>query len=116
MHTTICPIFTFCVIAAKQDSKVKHSKIFFLHHPYSEEQDDHTHKLNPHWKPTISTFKNGDANRLRAIMQNSDNHYDANMTMIRIQALEWVQGTGGELARYTPLVIFVMLDWTVVLT
>jgi hypothetical protein len=25
-------------------------------------------------------------------MQKSDNHYDANMTMIRIQALEWVQG------------------------
>jgi hypothetical protein len=25
-------------------------------------------------------------------MQKSDNHLDANMTMIRIQALEWVQG------------------------
>jgi hypothetical protein len=26
-------------------------------------------------------------------MQKSDNHYDADMAMIRIQALEWVQGT-----------------------
>ena len=26
-------------------------------------------------------------------MQKSNNHYDADMTMIRIQALEWVQGT-----------------------
>ena len=26
------------------------------------------------------------------IMQKSDNHYDADMAMIRIQALEWVQG------------------------
>ena len=25
-------------------------------------------------------------------MHKSDNHYDADMTMIRIQALEWVQG------------------------
>ena len=25
-------------------------------------------------------------------MQKSDNHLDADMTMIRIQALEWVQG------------------------
>jgi hypothetical protein len=25
-------------------------------------------------------------------MQKSDNHFDADMTMIRIQALEWVQG------------------------
>jgi hypothetical protein len=25
-------------------------------------------------------------------MQKSDNHYDADMAMIRIQALEWVQG------------------------
>jgi hypothetical protein len=32
-------------------------------------------------------------NKLRTIMQKSDNHYDADMTMIRIQALEWVQGT-----------------------
>ena len=32
-------------------------------------------------------------NKLRAIMQKSDNHYDADMTMIRIRALEWVQGT-----------------------
>jgi hypothetical protein len=31
-------------------------------------------------------------NKLRAIMQKSDNHYEADMTMIRIQALEWVQG------------------------
>jgi hypothetical protein len=31
-------------------------------------------------------------NKLRTIMQNSDNHYDADMSMIRIQALEWVQG------------------------
>ena len=26
-------------------------------------------------------------------MQKSDNHYDADMAKIRIQALEWVQGT-----------------------
>jgi hypothetical protein len=32
-------------------------------------------------------------NKLRTIMQKSDNHYDADMTMIRIRALEWVQGT-----------------------
>jgi hypothetical protein len=25
-------------------------------------------------------------------MQKSDNHYESDMTMIRIQALEWVQG------------------------
>jgi hypothetical protein len=25
-------------------------------------------------------------------MQKSDNHYDADMAMMRIQALEWVQG------------------------
>jgi hypothetical protein len=31
-------------------------------------------------------------NKLRTIMQKSDNHYDADMAMIRIQALEWVQG------------------------
>jgi hypothetical protein len=31
--------------------------------------------------------------KLRTIMQKSDNHYDADMTMIRIQALESVQGT-----------------------
>jgi hypothetical protein len=31
--------------------------------------------------------------KLRAIMQKSDNHYEADMAMIRIQALEWVQGT-----------------------
>jgi hypothetical protein len=31
-------------------------------------------------------------NKLRTIMQKSDNHYEAYMTMIRIQALEWVQG------------------------
>jgi hypothetical protein len=30
--------------------------------------------------------------RLRTIMEKSDNHYDADMVMIRIQALEWVQG------------------------
>jgi hypothetical protein len=27
------------------------------------------------------------------IMQKPDNHLDADMAMIRIQALEWVQGT-----------------------
>ncbi len=32
-------------------------------------------------------------NKLRVIIQKSNNHYDADMTMIRIQALEWVQGT-----------------------
>ena len=31
-------------------------------------------------------------NKLRTIVQKSDNHYDADMTMIRIQALEWTQG------------------------
>jgi hypothetical protein len=31
-------------------------------------------------------------NKLRAIMQKSNNHYDADMAMIRIQALESVQG------------------------
>jgi hypothetical protein len=31
--------------------------------------------------------------KLRTIMQKSDNHLEADMTMIRIQALEWVQGT-----------------------
>ncbi len=31
-------------------------------------------------------------NKLRTIMQKSNNHYDADMIMIRIQALEWVQG------------------------
>ena len=31
-------------------------------------------------------------NKLRAIIQKSNNHYDADMIMIRIQALEWVQG------------------------
>jgi hypothetical protein len=29
-------------------------------------------------------------NKLRAIMQKSDNHYDADISMIRIQALESV--------------------------
>ena len=31
-------------------------------------------------------------NKLRAIMQKPDNHLDADMAMIRIQALEWTQG------------------------
>ena len=31
-------------------------------------------------------------NKLRTIMQKSDNHYETDMNMIRIQALEWVQG------------------------
>jgi hypothetical protein len=31
-------------------------------------------------------------NKLRTIMQKSGNHFDADMAMIRIQALEWVQG------------------------
>ena len=30
--------------------------------------------------------------KLRTIIQKSDNHYDADMTMIKIQALEWTQG------------------------
>jgi len=30
--------------------------------------------------------------KFRTIIQKSDNHYDADMAMIRIQALEWVQG------------------------
>ena len=32
-------------------------------------------------------------NKLRIVMHKSDNHLDADMSMIRIQALEWVQGT-----------------------
>ena len=32
-------------------------------------------------------------NKIRTIMQKSDNHLDADMSMIRIQTLEWVQGT-----------------------
>ena len=31
--------------------------------------------------------------KLKIAIQKSDNHLDADMTMIRIQALEWVQGT-----------------------
>ena len=31
-------------------------------------------------------------NKLRTIMQKSANHYNADMAMIRIQALEWAQG------------------------
>ena len=31
-------------------------------------------------------------NKYRIAMQKSDNHYEADMSMIRIQALEWVQG------------------------
>jgi hypothetical protein len=30
--------------------------------------------------------------KLKIAMQKSNNHYDADMTMIRIQALEWAQG------------------------
>jgi hypothetical protein len=30
--------------------------------------------------------------KLKVAMQKSDNHLDADMAMIRIQALEWVQG------------------------
>ena len=30
-------------------------------------------------------------NKLRIAMQKSNNHYEADMAMIRIQALEWVQ-------------------------
>jgi hypothetical protein len=30
--------------------------------------------------------------KLKIAMQKSDNHYDADMAMIMIQALEWVQG------------------------
>jgi hypothetical protein len=31
-------------------------------------------------------------NKLRIIMQKSDNRLEADMSMIRIQSLEWVQG------------------------
>jgi hypothetical protein len=31
-------------------------------------------------------------NKLRTIMQNSNNHYEVDMEMIRIQSLECVQG------------------------
>lgn len=30
--------------------------------------------------------------QLKTIVQNSNNHYESDMAMIRIQALEWVQG------------------------
>jgi hypothetical protein len=30
--------------------------------------------------------------KLKAIIEKSNNHYEADMAMIRIQALEWVQG------------------------
>jgi hypothetical protein len=31
-------------------------------------------------------------NKLRTIIVKSNNHYESDMAMIRIQALEWVQG------------------------
>ena len=31
--------------------------------------------------------------KLKIAIRKSDNHYDADMAMIRIQAVEWVQGT-----------------------
>jgi hypothetical protein len=31
--------------------------------------------------------------KLKDIMDKSNNHYESDMTMIRIQVLEWVQGT-----------------------
>jgi hypothetical protein len=31
--------------------------------------------------------------KLKAIMEKSNNRYESDMAMIRIQALEWVQGT-----------------------
>ena len=47
-------------------------------------------------------------NKLRTIMQKSNNHYEADMAMIRIQALEWVQ------ERVQDLVINkVTRDWPV---
>ena len=30
--------------------------------------------------------------KLKTIVKNSNNHYDSDMTIIRIQALEWAQG------------------------
>ena len=30
--------------------------------------------------------------KLKTIVQNSNNHYEADMAIMRIQALEWVQG------------------------
>ena len=30
--------------------------------------------------------------KIKFAMQKSDNHYDADMAMVRIQSLEWVQG------------------------
>ena len=47
-------------------------------------------------------------NKVRAIMQKSDNHLDADMAMIRIQALEWVQGTIQDIIRNN-----VTTDWPV---
>ena len=47
-----------------------------------------------------------DIKKLRTIMQKSNNHYDADLTMIRIQALEWVQGGIQELT-----IIDVITDW-----
>jgi hypothetical protein len=41
-------------------------------------------------------------------MQKSNNHYDADMTMIRIQALEWVQGKIQDL-----ILINVTTDWPI---
>jgi hypothetical protein len=41
-------------------------------------------------------------------MQKSDNHYDADMAMIRIQAFEWVQGTIQDL-----ILNYVTTDWPV---
>jgi hypothetical protein len=32
-------------------------------------------------------------NKLKAIIQKSNTHYEADMAMIRVQALEWVKGT-----------------------
>jgi hypothetical protein len=31
--------------------------------------------------------------KLKSIIEKSNNHYESDMAMIRIQALEWVQGT-----------------------
>jgi hypothetical protein len=38
-------------------------------------------------------------------MQKSDNHYDADMAMIRIQALEWVQGQIQQCIIFLPVSI-----------
>jgi hypothetical protein len=43
--------------------------------------------------------------KLKTIAQNSNNHYESDMAMIRIQALEWVQGDLISCSRFLSSVI-----------